>query len=129
MIVTVTVNAALDRTLTVPVFQIGFRHRSSDVLTLAGGNVFLLLLLIAILAFVLGIGLPTVSVYILTATLLAPALVKLGVATSDAVAPGTPSLARPDAERFDETFERVRALARERLPAAWVSQAPGGLGA
>jgi TRAP-type uncharacterized transport system fused permease subunit len=35
--------------------------------------------LIAVLAFVLGIGLPTVSVYILTATLLAPALVKLGV--------------------------------------------------
>jgi len=40
---------------------------------------FLLLLLIAVLAFVLGIGLPTVSVYILTATLLAPALVKLGI--------------------------------------------------
>ena len=40
---------------------------------------FVLLLLIAVLAFVLGIGLPTVSVYILTATLLAPALVKLGV--------------------------------------------------
>ena len=38
MIVTVTVNAALDRTLTVPVFQIGFRHRSSDVVTLAGGK-------------------------------------------------------------------------------------------
>ena len=38
MIVTVTVNAALDRTLTVPVFQIGFRHRSSDVLALAGGK-------------------------------------------------------------------------------------------
>ena len=35
MIVTVTTNAALDRTLTVPVFQIGFRHRSSEVLTLA----------------------------------------------------------------------------------------------
>lgn len=50
-----------------------------QLLTLAGGNVFLLLLLIAVLAFVLGIGLPTVSVYILTATLLAPALVKLGV--------------------------------------------------
>jgi len=49
------------------------------LLTLAGGNVFILLLLIAVLAFVLGIGLPTVSVYILTATLLAPALVKLGV--------------------------------------------------
>ena len=38
MIVTVTTNAALDRTLTVPVFQIGFRHRSSEVLTLAGGK-------------------------------------------------------------------------------------------
>jgi TRAP transporter 4TM/12TM fusion protein len=50
-----------------------------QLLTLAAGNVFLLLLLIAILAFILGIGLPTVSVYILTATLLAPALVKLGV--------------------------------------------------
>ncbi len=38
MIVTVTVNAALDRTLTVPVYQIGFRHRSSEVMTLAGGK-------------------------------------------------------------------------------------------
>jgi 1-phosphofructokinase family hexose kinase len=38
VIVTVTTNAALDRTLTVPVFQIGFRHRSSAVLTLAGGK-------------------------------------------------------------------------------------------
>jgi 1-phosphofructokinase family hexose kinase len=38
VIVTVTVNAALDRTLTVPAFQIGYRHRSSDVLTLAGGK-------------------------------------------------------------------------------------------
>jgi 1-phosphofructokinase family hexose kinase len=38
VIVTVTTNAALDRTLTVPVFQIGFRHRSSDVLALAGGK-------------------------------------------------------------------------------------------
>jgi 1-phosphofructokinase family hexose kinase len=38
VIVTVTVNAALDRTLTVPVFQIGYRHRSSETLTLAGGK-------------------------------------------------------------------------------------------
>jgi 1-phosphofructokinase/tagatose 6-phosphate kinase len=38
VIVTVTVNAALDRTLTVPGFQIGYRHRSSDVLALAGGK-------------------------------------------------------------------------------------------
>jgi TRAP transporter 4TM/12TM fusion protein len=50
-----------------------------QLLALSGDNVVLLLLLIAILAFVLGIGLPTVSVYILTATLLAPALIKLGV--------------------------------------------------
>jgi TRAP transporter 4TM/12TM fusion protein len=50
-----------------------------QLLSLSGDNVFWLLLLIAILAFVLGIGLPTVSVYILTATLLAPALIKLGV--------------------------------------------------
>jgi TRAP transporter 4TM/12TM fusion protein len=50
-----------------------------QLVTLSGENVFLLLLLIAVLAFVLGIGLPTVSVYILTATLLAPALIKLGV--------------------------------------------------
>jgi 1-phosphofructokinase/tagatose 6-phosphate kinase len=38
VIVTVTINAALDRTLTVPAFQIGHRHRSSDVLALAGGK-------------------------------------------------------------------------------------------
>jgi len=50
-----------------------------QLITLSGDNVFVLLLIIAMLAFVLGIGLPTVSVYILTATLLAPALVKLGV--------------------------------------------------
>jgi TRAP transporter 4TM/12TM fusion protein len=50
-----------------------------QLLALAGENVIALLALIAVLAFVLGIGLPTVSVYILTATLLAPALIKLGV--------------------------------------------------
>jgi TRAP transporter 4TM/12TM fusion protein len=50
-----------------------------QLVALSGDNIFLLLLLVAVLAFLLGIGLPTVSVYILTATLLAPALVKLGV--------------------------------------------------
>jgi TRAP-type uncharacterized transport system fused permease subunit len=50
-----------------------------QLVTLSGDNVYLLLGLIAVLAFILGIGLPTVSVYILTATLLAPALIKLGV--------------------------------------------------
>ena len=38
VIVTVTLNAALDRTLTVPNFQLGQRHRASQVLTLAGGK-------------------------------------------------------------------------------------------
>jgi 1-phosphofructokinase family hexose kinase len=38
MIVTVTLNAALDRSLTVPSFNLGHRHRSSEVLTLAGGK-------------------------------------------------------------------------------------------
>ena len=38
MIVTVTLNAALDRTLTVPNFHRGHRHRASQVLTLAGGR-------------------------------------------------------------------------------------------
>jgi 1-phosphofructokinase/tagatose 6-phosphate kinase len=38
VIVTVTLNAALDRTVTVPIFQLGHRHRASEVLTLAGGK-------------------------------------------------------------------------------------------
>ncbi len=38
MIVTVTLNAALDRTLTVPNLQLGHRHRASSTLTLAGGK-------------------------------------------------------------------------------------------
>jgi 1-phosphofructokinase family hexose kinase len=38
VIVTVTLNAAIDRTLTVPNFQLGHRHRASQGLTLAGGK-------------------------------------------------------------------------------------------
>jgi 1-phosphofructokinase family hexose kinase len=38
VIVTVTLNAALDRTVTVPNFQPGHRHRASQGLTLAGGK-------------------------------------------------------------------------------------------
>ena len=45
----------------------------------AGGNLLLLLLLAALLCIVLGMGLPTVGVYILLATLVAPALADLGV--------------------------------------------------
>jgi 1-phosphofructokinase family hexose kinase len=38
MVVTVTVNAAMDRTLLVPNFQIGHRHRASMALASAGGK-------------------------------------------------------------------------------------------
>jgi 1-phosphofructokinase family hexose kinase len=38
MIVTVTLNAALDRILTVPNFQLGHRHRASEGVALAGGK-------------------------------------------------------------------------------------------
>jgi 1-phosphofructokinase family hexose kinase len=38
MILTVTLNAALDRTLSVPNFESGRRHRASDALTLPGGK-------------------------------------------------------------------------------------------
>ncbi|HSX21718.1 MAG TPA: 1-phosphofructokinase family hexose kinase [Gaiellaceae bacterium] len=38
MIVTVTLNAAVDRTLTVPNYQLGHRHRASGSLTSAGGK-------------------------------------------------------------------------------------------
>src|SRR5207237_4636969 len=38
VIVTVTLNAGLDRTLTVPNFQRGQRHRASQGLSLAGGK-------------------------------------------------------------------------------------------
>jgi 1-phosphofructokinase family hexose kinase len=38
VIVTVTMNAAVDRTVTVPNFLIGQRHRASQALTLAGGK-------------------------------------------------------------------------------------------
>ena len=38
MIITVTLNAAIDKTLAVPNFQIGRRHRSSEQRTMAGGK-------------------------------------------------------------------------------------------
>lgn len=38
VIITVTPNAAVDKTLTVPNFQTGFKHRASESLTLPGGK-------------------------------------------------------------------------------------------
>jgi hypothetical protein len=56
------------------------------------------------------------------------ALRTLGVVSSDAVAEGTPTLAAPDAERFDRVFEEVLGLARERLGPPWNSEVEGGPG-
>jgi len=50
-----------------------------QLIALSGGSLFVLLLLTAIISIILGMGMPTVSVYVLTATLLAPSLVQLGV--------------------------------------------------
>jgi TRAP transporter 4TM/12TM fusion protein len=50
-----------------------------QLIAIAGENLFVLLVLTALISIVLGMGMPTVSVYVLTATLLAPSLVKLGV--------------------------------------------------
>ena len=46
---------------------------------LAGGNIFLLLFIIAVANIILGMGMPTVAVYVLLAVLMAPILIKLGV--------------------------------------------------
>jgi len=52
---------------------------TSQLLTISGGNLLILLLLTAGAAFILGMGMTAVSVYILTVILLAPALIKAGV--------------------------------------------------
>ena len=50
-----------------------------QLIALSGQNLFVLLLLTAIISIILGMGMPTVSVYVLTASLLAPSIIKLGV--------------------------------------------------
>jgi len=50
-----------------------------QLIALSGNSLLLLLILTAIVSFILGMGMPTVGVYVLTATLVAPALIKLGV--------------------------------------------------
>ena len=50
-----------------------------QIFQLSGGSLAALLTLTAALSLLLGMGLPTVGVYILLATLVAPALVKLGI--------------------------------------------------
>ncbi len=50
-----------------------------QLIALSGQSLFVLLLLTALISIILGMGMPTVSVYVLTATLLAPSIIKLGV--------------------------------------------------
>ena len=52
---------------------------TSQLLAISGGNLMILLILTASAAFILGMGMTAVSVYILTVILLAPALIKAGV--------------------------------------------------
>jgi TRAP transporter 4TM/12TM fusion protein len=52
---------------------------TDQLLALSGHNVFGLLLISALVAIILGMGMPTVGVYVIMATLAAPALVKFGL--------------------------------------------------
>ncbi|WP_085993046.1 TRAP transporter permease [Oceanobacillus senegalensis] len=52
---------------------------SRFVIDLAGGNLLLLLILVAAASIIMGMGMPTVSAYVILAVLGAPALIQLGV--------------------------------------------------
>lgn len=49
------------------------------LVNMGGGNLLLLLLLAGLVCYILGMGMPTLAVYILVATLIAPAMVQAGV--------------------------------------------------
>jgi len=57
---------------------LGFALTQALVL-IAGGNLVLLLVMAAVVCIVLGMGMPTVGVYVLLAALVAPALVEVGI--------------------------------------------------
>jgi TRAP transporter 4TM/12TM fusion protein len=57
---------------------------TQQLLTLSGGSLFLLLVLTAIASFILGLPLPTVGVYVILATLAAPALIAAGISPMQA---------------------------------------------
>jgi TRAP transporter 4TM/12TM fusion protein len=52
---------------------------TQQLLTISGGSLALLLIVTAVAAFILGLPLPTVGVYVILATLAAPALVQAGI--------------------------------------------------
>lgn len=57
---------------------LGFAMTQSLV-QVAGGSLFLVLLMAAIVSIILGMGMPTLGVYLLVATLVAPAMVEVGI--------------------------------------------------
>ncbi len=57
---------------------------TQQLLAASGGSLFLLLVLTAVASFILGLPLPTVGVYIILATLAAPALVQAGISPMQA---------------------------------------------
>lgn len=60
----------------------GLALRLSEILIdFSGGNLFVLMLLTMVISLILGMGLPTSAVYIILATLVAPAMMQLGVGT------------------------------------------------
>lgn len=52
---------------------------SNVLVTIAGGNLFILLLMTAIASIILGMGMSTLPVYLILATLVAPALIKMNI--------------------------------------------------
>ncbi len=55
-----------------------------QLLTLSGNNIVVLLFITAVVAVFLGMGMPTVGVYVIMATLAAPALIKAGISPMQA---------------------------------------------
>ena len=76
----IAVVLALIGVLVATVEVTGLGMRLGNVLvTLSQHNLFLLLIMTAVTAMILGVGIPTPAAYILCATVLSPALIKLGV--------------------------------------------------
>jgi hypothetical protein len=57
---------------------------------------------------------------------LKPALTSMGIISGAAVATRAPTLAAPDAKRFDDAFDEIRAIADSRIREPWVSQVIAG---
>ena len=52
---------------------------SLNIINIAGGNIFLLLLITAVVCFILGMAMPSLPAYVLLAVLVAPAIVQMGI--------------------------------------------------